>query len=315
MTTMNNTTMTEISTNTINMNTLNNPLNLLVLEFYEPGFINFLHQHFTKEAIEEVISKHKIGETVTWEYVPVDRSSYHFKKGYPCEPERYSHDFKIFMEYKGKVWESYETKLAYKFYVPTKYKSYMADIIKELIYLVYPWMKEFRFKCYSPNYNRGNYEFYLTCDNGKSMYVPMSTMTEHNPKIAEERTVTYYTEYYRWPGGWGKDVTEDDVMRWRKENTVDLVESKTWKKFCEYLTKENIIETEYISTWSGGSEIHTQCKVNLNTKEVIEAEVDVDDAPWVDDEVCVNEWVKIGDEMIPVYPKNVYEGKGFWYEF
>lgn len=235
-----NTVMTEISINTINLNTLSNPLNLLVLEFYESDFTGFLRQHFSKEAIEEVINKHRIGDIVTWEYVPVDQSSYYFKKGYPCEPKQYSHDFKIYMDYKGKIWESHETKLAYRFYVPKKHKLYMKDIIKELIYLVYPWMKEFRFNCYSPSYNMENYEFYLTCDNGKSMYVPMSAMTEHNPKIAKERTVSYYNEYYRWPGGWGKDVTKEDVMKWRKENTVDLVESKTWKKFCDYLTKESV---------------------------------------------------------------------------
>ena len=241
-TTMNNTmtetnTMDEITINTINMNTLDNPLNLLVLEFYEPEFTKFLRQHFSKEIIEELISKRRIGDVVTWEYVPVNQSSYYYSKGYPCEPKVYSHDFRIFMDYKGKTWESHETKPAYKFYIPQKYKSYMRDIIKEAIYLVYPWMKEFRFECYSPNYRLENYEFYLTCDNGKSMYVPMSTMTEHNPKIAEERTVNYYNEYYRWPGGWGKAVTEADVMKWRKENTVDLIESKTWKKFCDYLTK------------------------------------------------------------------------------
>ena len=235
-----NETMTEITINTINMNTLDNPLNLLVLEFYEPEFTAFLRQHFSKEIIEEVISNHRIGEVVTWEYVPIDQSSYYFKKGYPCEPKQYSHDFDVYMIYKEKEWTSKETKLAYKFYVPQKYKSYMRNIIKEAIYLAYPWMKEFRFECYSPNYNTENYEFYLTCDNGKSMYVPMSTMTEHNPKIAEERTVTYYNDYYRWPGGWGKGVTEADVMKWRKENTVDLIESKTWKKFCDYLTKESV---------------------------------------------------------------------------
>lgn len=230
-------TMNEITINTINMNTLDNPLNLLVFEFYEPEFTSFLHHHFSKEIIEEIISKHRIGDVVTWKYVPVDQSSYCFKKGYPCETKQYSHDFKVFMDYKGKTWESYETKLVYKFYVPQKYKLYMEDIIKEAIYLVYPWMKEFKFECYSPEYRMENYEFYLTCDNGKSMYVPMFTLTKHNPKIAEERTVTYYNDYYRWHGGWGKDVTEADVMKWRKENTVDLVESKTWKKFCEYLTK------------------------------------------------------------------------------
>ena len=243
MTTMNTNTLTgnavmdEITINTINMNTLDNPLNLLVLEFYEPEFTKFLRQHFSKEIIEELISKRRIGDVVTWEYVPVNQSSYYYSKGYPCEPKVYSHDFRIFMDYKGKTWESHETKPAYKFYIPQKYKSYMRDIIKEAIYLVYPWMKEFRFECYSPNYRLENYEFYLTCDNGKSMYVPMSTMTEHNPKIAEERTVTYYNEYYRWPGGWGRAVTEADVMKWRKESTVDLIESKTWKKFCDYLTK------------------------------------------------------------------------------
>ena len=76
-------TMDEITINTINMNTLDNPLNLLVLEFYEPEFTNFLRQHFSKEAIEEVINKHRIGEVVTWEYISVDQSSYWFKKGYP----------------------------------------------------------------------------------------------------------------------------------------------------------------------------------------------------------------------------------------
>ena len=231
------TVMDEITINTINMNTLNNPLNLLVLEFYEPDFTSFLRQHFTKEIIEEVISKHRIGDAVDWEYVPVNQSSYYFKKGYPCEPKQYAHDFEIFMDYKGKEWKSYETKLAYKFYVSQKYKFYMVDIIKELIFLTYPWMKEFKFECYSWQYNTKNYEFYLTCDNGKSMYIPMSTLTKHNPKIAEERTVTYYTEYYRWPGGWGKNITEKDVMKWRKENTTDLVESETWKKFCDCLTK------------------------------------------------------------------------------
>lgn len=230
--------MNEITIYTINMKTLNNPLNLLVLEFYEPEFTTFLRQHFSKEIIEEVINNRRIGDVVTWEYIPVNQSSYYFKEGYPCETKQYSRVFRVFMDYKGKTWESYETKLAYKFYIPQKYKSYTAQIIKEAIYLAYPWMKEFKFDCYSYWYNEKNYEFYLTCDNGKSMYVPMFTLTEHNPQIAEERTVTYYNKYYRWPGGWGGGVTEADVMKWKKENTTDLIESETWKKF------KNMMESE-----------------------------------------------------------------------
>lgn len=227
-------TMSEISINTINMDTLNNPLNMLVLEFYEPEFTKFLKENFPEENINKVISNFRIGDVVTWEYVPVDNASYYYKKGYPCESNQYYHEFPVYMSYKGKIWESHETKKAYKFYVPQKYKSYMSKMIKDLIYESYPWMKEFIFNCYSPECCMENYEFYLKCDNNKSMYVPISTLIEHNPKIAEERTVSYYNEYYRWPGGWGKDVTEENVMKWRKENTTDLVESEIWKKFCNY---------------------------------------------------------------------------------
>lgn len=311
MTTMNNTVMDEISINTINMNTLDEPLNMLILEFYEPEFAEFLKKNFSEENISKVISSFRIRDAVIWEYVPVDNASYYYKKGYPCEPKQYSHDFSVYMDYKGKTWESTETKMAYKFYVPQKYKLYMSKVIKNLIYESYPWMKKFSFDCYSPEFNMKNYEFYLKCDNGRFMYVPMSTMTEHNPKIAEERTVSYYNDYYRWPGGWGMGTTKKEVMKWRKENTTDLIESKTWKKFCIYLDKKNFIDAEYISTWSDGSEVHTSCKVNLNTKEVVEGEFI--DVPELDDEVCVNEFVKIGDEMISVFQKEFYEGEGFWY--
>ena len=66
----------------------------------------------------------------------------------------------------------------------------------------------------------------------------------------------------------------------------------------------------YTSIWDGGHAITTDCKVNMDTKEVFDIEpIDVD----VD--ILENEYVTIDGKQYPVARKDEIENNnGYWYE-
>lgn len=74
-----------------------------------------------------------------------------------------------------------------------------------------------------------------------------------------------------------------------------------------------IVDAEFTSVWDGGFAITTNCKVNLETREVFDIERDETYADAVD--VLDKEYITINGENFPVSCRDEGELKGsFWYE-
>lgn len=67
----------------------------------------------------------------------------------------------------------------------------------------------------------------------------------------------------------------------------------------------------YTSVWDGGYEVTTNCKVNMDTKEVFAIEVSDVDADWL--EVLEEEYVTIDNVNYSV-SRDVNEDTEYWYE-
>lgn len=75
---------------------------------------------------------------------------------------------------------------------------------------------------------------------------------------------------------------------------------------------ENIKEASFTSIWDGGIAVTTDCKVNLDTKEVFaieKVEVAIEKLECLD-----AEWVEIDGEQYPVYNAEEPVSGEFWYK-
>lgn len=75
-----------------------------------------------------------------------------------------------------------------------------------------------------------------------------------------------------------------------------------------------IVDAKYHSCWDSGIDIETNCRVNLQTKEVFDIEIaNVDD---LDLEILEGEWVEIDGHQFVVFPKSELESNSnsFWRE-
>ena len=73
---------------------------------------------------------------------------------------------------------------------------------------------------------------------------------------------------------------------------------------------DQIKDATFISLWNGEDEIETQCKVNMDTKEVF----DITMSNYSPDGVCDGEYVEIDDERYPVFQKDEANEGEYWYD-
>ena len=71
-----------------------------------------------------------------------------------------------------------------------------------------------------------------------------------------------------------------------------------------------IIDATFTSVWDGGYEITTNCKVNVDTKEVFDIELAIGSGDIV--ETLDEEYITVGNKHYPV-SNNKY-GLGYWYD-
>lgn len=67
----------------------------------------------------------------------------------------------------------------------------------------------------------------------------------------------------------------------------------------------------YTSVWDGGCEVTTNCKIDMETKEVFDIEISDVDADWL--EVLDEEYVTIDGVDYPV-SRDGYDDTEYWYE-
>lgn len=105
------------------------------------------------------------------------------------------------------------------------------------------------------------------------------------------------------------ECLQDYVDNHMHEIEIEIIELA--KIYGEYKEENTMIKNAtFTSVWDGGYEITTNCKVNMETKEVFDIEkTDVDTVKWLD-----KEYITIDEENFDVFSVDEVEDGNFWYE-
>ena len=150
---------------------------------------------FGEELFERVVANYDVKDFSTFEYVVRDggQDAYYARMGYPVLCDRTSHTFK---EYKGE-WMREVVHPAREYRIPCPYQLNEKDLLKDCILLVNPNMANYQMTTYHLDHPTD--DIYVTCDNGKSLYVPVKAIVDKNYSLVEERMNTYWPSYYNRP--------------------------------------------------------------------------------------------------------------------
>ena len=150
---------------------------------------------FGEEIFERAIVNYDIKDFSTHQYVVRDEGTdrYYAQLGYPVLCDRTMWTFE---EHKGE-WKREVQKLAREYRVPCHYQCNEKDLLKDCILLVNPNMANYKMSIY--HLDRPTDDIYVTCDNGKSLYVPVKAIVDKNYSLVEERMNTYWPSYYNRP--------------------------------------------------------------------------------------------------------------------
>ena len=211
---------------------------------YDKSICDYLRLNFGDEILAEALNSFKKKDLFTWEYFPYE-SSFNCAISQAVAlylPYLVTHPIK---EFKGDGWERSVDKLCIAVFIKGKYDFWTGKLLKKCLELKYPWLESFKISEYS--IGCGNFDkhlVFLNVSNGentkpKSIYIPLKAFIDRDVEAIKKYHTDYFTDYYKWPGGWGKNTTKEDVLGWRKEN-LDLLESDTFKEFCEYLEGKEV---------------------------------------------------------------------------
>ena len=203
---------------------------------------DYLRLNFGDEVLSEAVNILRRGDLFDWEYIPYETGfNYAITNAVALDlPYLVTHPIR---EFKGDGWERSVDKLCIAIFKTRRYDFWTGKLLKKCLELKYPWMSKFDISDYSVSYtsdlnNYDNHLVFLTVkkqDKKYSIYMPLKALIEGDIEAIKKYHTHYFTEYYKWPSGWSKGVTEEDVMGWRKEN-IDVLESDTFKEFCDYMT-------------------------------------------------------------------------------
>ena len=251
------------------------------LSKYDKAICDYFRLNFGDKILAEALNSFKKKDLFTQEYFPYESSfDYTISQAVALYlPYLVTYPIK---EFKGDGWERYVDKLCISVFVKNKYDLWTGKLLKKCLELKYPWLKFFKISEYSIGY--GNFDEHLVYLNifdeknakPKSIYIPLKAFIERDVEAIKEYHTKYFTNYYKWPGGWGKDTTEEDVLGWRKEN-LDLLESDAFKEFCEYLegkeVESNSKTKKFFVTMAveGIYRIEVECDAECGLEEIKEA--------------------------------------------
>ena len=247
---------------------------------------DYLRLNFGDAILSEAINILKRRDLFTWEYIPYETGfNYAISNAVALYlPYLVSHSIK---EFKGDGWERSVNKLCIAIFKVSNYNFWSGKLVKRCLELKYPWLTKFNISDYSITYfnstrEYGNHLIYLyTKQNGKShsIYMPLEALINGDIEAIKKCHTDYFTSYYKWPGGWSKGVTEEDVLNWRKEN-LNLLENDTFKEFCDYLTgkkeekktnKKQFVVTMHVS---GTYKVVVECDEDCGLEDLKNAAID-----------------------------------------
>lgn len=251
------------------------------LSKYDKAICDYFRLNFGDKILAEALNSFKKKDLFTQEYFPYESSfDYTISQAVALYlPYLVTYPIK---EFKGDGWERYVDKLCISVFVKNKYDLWTGKLLKKCLELKYPWLKFFKISEYSIGY--GNFDehlVFLSISNGeniksKNIYIPLKAFIDRDTEAIKKYHTDYFTNYYKWPGGWGKNITKEDVLGWRKEN-LDLLESDAFKEFCEYLegkeVESNSKTKKFFVTMAveGIYRIEVECDAECGLEEIKEA--------------------------------------------
>lgn len=217
-------------------------------------FCDYLRLNFSDEILSAALNDFRRGDMMTWEYIPYENGFYFaLSKAISLyRPYLVSHPVK---EYKGNGWERTVDKLCVGIICKSPYDFWSGKLLKKCLELKYPWLKKFNVSEYRAETYRDldKHFIYLPILNSegkkdRSVYIPLKALIEGDIEAIKKCHTDYFTDYYKWPGGWGKGVTKEDVLGWRQWE-LDSLESDIFKEFCQYLTETHEPEVKMKKFW------------------------------------------------------------------
>ena len=248
------------------------------------NFTDYLRLNFGDGILSEAANTLRRGNLFDWEYIPYETGFNYAISNAVALYHSYLVTHPI-REFKGDGWERSVDKLCIAIFKTRRYDFWTGKLLKKCLELKYPWMSKFDISDYSVSYTSdlNNYDSHLVFltvkkqDKKYFIYMPLKALVEGDIEAIKKYHTHYFTEYYKWPGGWSKGVTEKDVMTWRKENT-DILESNTFKKFCEYLTgkeeEPKLRTVEVVMNVSGYYKVTLEVPENTSLNEIKDMAVD-----------------------------------------
>ena len=251
---------------------------------YDKSICDHFRLNFGDEILAEALNSIKKRDLFTWRYFPYESFfNYAISQAVALYlPYLVTHPIK---EFKGDGWERSVDKLCIAVFIKGEYDFWTGKLLKKCLELKYPWLESFKISEYSIGW--GNFDSHLIYLNifdkketkNRSVYIPLKAFIDRDVEAIKKYHTEYFTEYYSWPRGWGKGTTEKDVLGWRKDN-LNLLESDTFKEFCDYLTNKKEIEKtnkkQFVVTLhvSGTYKVVVECDENCSLNDLKVAAVD-----------------------------------------
>lgn len=254
-------------------------------------FCDYLRLNFGDEILSTALNDFKRRDMMTWEYIPYENGFYFaLSKAIALyHPYLVSHPIR---EYKGDGWERSVNKLCISIICSTQYDFWSGKLLKKCLDLKYPWLEKFKISKYSVHSYQDLDEHLVFLPipdtegkKSRSVYIPLKALIEADVEAIKKCHTDYFTDYYKWPGGWGKGVTKEDVLGWR-QHELDSLETDTFKEFCQYLTETHEPEVKEKNFWvsvtiQGRFTVKVTLPENSSLKEIREAALErVDEADF-----------------------------------
>ena len=197
----------------------------------EKYFYNFKNYKaiFPLEILDKALSILTLRDIANFEYIPQSEMSYYINKRFPVRSKN-PHTSTL-TEYNG-AWKHEFSGYVFTVLKNNKYDFFESKYLFKCLELMFPWFSSFKWDIY--HLNSENDDIYLKVDEKESVYVPVKAIINKDINAIVRRHVEYFTGYYRWPGGWGKGVTEADVLGWRAKY-LSYIDSKEFKRFSNCL--------------------------------------------------------------------------------
>lgn len=193
----------------------------------EKYFYNFKNYKaiFPIEILDKALSILTLRDITTFDYIPQSDMKYYINKEFPVLSKNPS--TRTLVEHNG-PWKHEFSGYTYTVLQGNKYNFFEKEYIFKCLELMFPWFSSFRWDIY--HLDSENSDIYLKVDKKESVYVPVKAIINKDINAIIKHHIDYFTEYYCWPGGWGKGVTEADVLGWRAKY-LSYIDSKEFKRF------------------------------------------------------------------------------------